>query len=66
VVADLTGGMGWSPSATTLSDADGNFFLCGATALLGAELSASKPGYRPAAVSVGFRSGPIGIELTQE
>ena len=56
VVADFTGGDGWAPSATTMSDATGRFLICGADRSLGLGLLliVSKAGYENAAVPVGL------------
>jgi hypothetical protein len=66
VIADFTAGLGWSPSATTVSDATGRYFLCGVTSTLGIELYATKPGYQPASVFGGFDGGRVDMELTRQ
>jgi hypothetical protein len=65
VVADFTGGLGWSPSATTVSDATGKYLLCGVMNPLGIELYATKPGYRPASANGGL-NGKVDLELTRQ
>lgn len=52
IVADFTGGLGWAPSATTLSDASGQYLLCATLSEIGIELIVNKPGYRERLVGV--------------
>ena len=52
IVGDFSAGFGWAPSATTLTDATGNYLLCGLEGDLGVELTAFKDGYAGAAVSI--------------
>jgi hypothetical protein len=66
VIADFSGGMGWSPSATTMSDAAGRYFLCGVTSTLGIELYVTKSGYQSATVSAGLGGGRFDVELTRQ
>lgn len=55
IIGDFTGGLGWAPSATTLTDAFGRYVLCGAEGGIGLELIASKGGYADAVVPVNIR-----------
>ena len=56
VIGDFTGGNGWAPSATTVSDASGMFILCGVSNAsgLGLVLYVSKPGYESAEQGVDY------------
>jgi len=67
VAIDFSGGMGWAPSATTVTDAAGRFMLCGVSNLgLGHYILASKTGfalfYEPLDLA---RSSTHEIELTR-
>ena len=55
ITLDFTGGMGWAPSATTVSDANGQYLLCNVTNATGLGFAAlvSKMGYVEAFVEVG-------------
>jgi hypothetical protein len=59
--------LGWSPSATTVSDVNGKYFLCGVTSSLGIALYASKPGWIAAVVSADANGGgTLDIELARK
>ena len=68
LIADFSSGLGWSPSATTVSDAAGRYFLCGLTSTLGIELDVEKTGYRGAFVALtsGVGEKDLDIELTRQ
>jgi hypothetical protein len=58
VTGDFSGGMGWGPSASTVSDAQGRYLLCGISqSELGLSLYVAKPGFHPVYVSVDRRAG---------
>ena len=65
VTADFSGGSGWAPSATTVTEATGLFTLCGVTDAsgFGVYLYASKAGYSGFANAL-TTSSPYEIELT--
>ena len=66
VVLDFTGGMGWTPSATTNTDAAGRYLLCNVVDITGFGLYAlvSKPGYGQLYVPVHRAStGSFDVEL---
>jgi hypothetical protein len=60
ITLDFTGGMGWAPSATTVSDANGRYLLCNVENATGLGLSAlvSKTGYVDSFVDVGLNAPP--------
>ena len=47
ITLDFTGGMGWAPSATTVSDATGRYWLCNVedSTVLGLAVLVKKEGY---------------------
>ena len=56
VILDFTGGMGWAPSATTITDAAGRYLLCNVEDIgLGFYALVSKPGYTEAFVHVNVK-----------
>ena len=64
VVGDFSGGMGWSPSATTKTDADGRYLLCNADVTasgLGLMLWVTKSGYGDASIDV--PNGQINVDI---
>jgi hypothetical protein len=66
VVGDFTGGMGWAPSATTKTDADGRYLLCNTDVTasgLGLMLWVTKSGYGDAFVEVPTGQIDLDIEL---
>ena len=66
IVLDFTGGMGWAPSATTVSDPAGRYLLCNVvdSTSLGLNALVSKPGFVTAYVPVLLRSnGTFDLEL---
>src|SRR5262249_50231188 len=66
LIADFTGGMGWSPSATTVSDDSGRYLLCGLNSTIGIELNVAKAGYRGAFVDLSSASSQQDIELARQ
>jgi hypothetical protein len=68
LVLDFTGGDGWAPSATTMSDAMGRYMLCGVAKayFFFPRLYASAPAFAPADVSINIPvTGDVDIELTR-
>lgn len=56
VILDFTGGMGWAPSATAITDATGRYLLCNVEDVgFGFYAFASKPGYAAAFVHVNVK-----------
>ncbi len=71
VVGDFSGGNGWGPSATTISDGAGRYLLCGVTdAGLGLFLWVAQAGYREASTPVDSHllrgSGTFDVQLTRQ
>ncbi len=68
VTADFSGGMGWEPSASTTSDRDGGYLLCGVDkGPLGLALYIEKTGYRSALIPVDLGAGrKLDVELSRE
>lgn len=71
ITGDFSGGLGWGPAASTMSDHDGLYMLCGLhepLSSLGLSLYVSKPGYQP--VSPYFRdlrtTRTFDIELSRQ
>jgi hypothetical protein len=60
ITLDFTGGMGWAPSATTVSDANGSYLLCNVVNATNLGLSAlvSKAGYVETFIDVGSSVPP--------
>jgi hypothetical protein len=56
VIGDFSGGLGWAPSATTITDAKGRYLLCGVESDLGLELIAQREGHTPVTVPVNLRT----------
>ena len=53
IVLDFSGGSGWGPVASTVTDATGGYVLCNmGSPVLGIYAYVSKPGYKPAYVPV--------------
>ena len=68
VVIDFSGGMGWAPSATTVSDGSGRFLLCGVvnTTGFGHYIFVAKPGFQQYYEPINLaRSSTYEIELTR-
>lgn len=65
VVLDFTGGMGWAPSATTVTDASGRYLLCNVVDVgFGFAALVEKHGYVSAFVDVNVKaSASFDIEL---
>jgi hypothetical protein len=69
ITLDFTGGMGWAPSATTMTDAAGRYVLCNVVDITGLGVSAliSKTGYREVLVGVAVQPGGIfDVELQRQ
>jgi hypothetical protein len=68
VILDFTGGMGWAPSARTVSDARGHYVLCNVVDVgFGFYAFVTRPGYREAFVQVTVRApGTFDIELQRQ
>ena len=63
IVADYSGGLGWGPAATTVSDRTGRYILCGLQpARLGIAIFASH-GNRSAEVSLPFGVSALDIDI---
>jgi hypothetical protein len=54
LIMDFSGGLGWAPSATTVSDVDGRYMLCGIRDVAGSGLLlfVNKPGYADAVLAM--------------
>ena len=66
VVIDFTGGMGWAPSATTITDALGRYVVCNVANASGLGLAAlvSKAGFIDLFVQIGLSApGTFDVEL---
>jgi hypothetical protein len=68
VIGDFSGGLGWGPSARTVSDATGRYLLCGvADSVLGLYLYVQKPGFQRAYLPADCCTGrTFDVELTRE
>lgn len=68
VTVDFSGGLGWAPSATTLTDAAGRYLLCGvANAGFGVDVVAAKVGYPLVIIPVSTPvTSHLDIELVPE
>jgi hypothetical protein len=68
VVLDFSGGMGWAPSARTMTDASGRYLLCNAVDVgFGFYALVSKPGYITTYVFVTVQPpGTFDIELSPQ
>ena len=67
ITADLSGGMGWGPAASTTSNRDGGYALCGLDQPLsfGLALYTSKPGYQAVFTYLHDQTTDVGIELSR-
>ena len=68
VILDFTGGMGWAPSATTVTDALGRYLLCNVVDIgFGFAALVAKRGYVSAFVAVNVKpSASFDIELKRQ
>jgi hypothetical protein len=68
IVLDFSGGLGWGPVASTVTDATGGYVLCNmGSPVLGIYAYVSKPGYRPAYLLVRpGQTGSFEIELERQ
>ena len=65
LTADFSAGLGWGPSAATVTDAAGRYLLCGVDGVMGLELWIQRPGQPNRSVPVDIRTTTrLDIELT--
>jgi hypothetical protein len=64
VTGDFSGGIGWAPNATTVTDEAGRYLLCGLDGNTGLELVVQRPGQPNRFVPVDIRTTTtLDIEL---